>query len=259
MKPDDAIPQARAAARRALSIDEELPEAHITLAEILYQFDWNWEQAEKEFKRAIDLNPRYPTGHHWYGEFLAARGRFDESIREIEYAETLDPLSLIILTAHGRVLYFARKYDLAIEKYQQAISIEPNFLLAHVGLGYAYAQKSMVEAAHAEFQKAIDIGGRAPVLLGSLGFAEGLSGHRAEALKLLDELKEMSVRTYVQPAYPAAIHIGLDESGQAIKAIEEASLQKSDFIAFLGVEPAVDKLRSDPRFTRLLLQANIGR
>jgi serine/threonine-protein kinase len=259
MRPEDAIPQARTAAMKALSIDDRIPEAHVSLAQILYQFDWDWDRSEKEFKRALDLNPRYATGHHWYAEFLSARGRFDESIREIESAEMLDPLSLIIQTAHARVLYFARKYDPSIEKYKQAISLEPNFLLAHAGLGYAYAQKSAPEAALAEFQKAIDITGRAPVLLGSLGFAKGLAGNRSEALKLLDELKQISAQTYVMPAYPAAIHLGLDERDQAIMAIEEAYRQKSGFIAFLGVEPAVDKLRTDPRFKNLLLRANIAR
>src|SRR6266852_1600471 len=161
MKPAEAIPQARTAAMKALAIDERLPEAHVSLAQILYQFDWDWAGADKEFRRAIDLNPGYATGHHWYSEFLSARGRFDESIREIEAAEMRDPLSLIIHTAHGRVLYFSRKYDLAIEKYQQAISLEPNFLLAHAGLGFAYAQKPMHEAALSEFQRAIDISGRA--------------------------------------------------------------------------------------------------
>ena len=257
MKPVEAIPQARTAAMKALAIDERLPEAHVSLATILYQFEWNWEGAEKEFKRAVDLNPSYATGRQWYGEFLSARGRFDESLREIESAEVLDPLSLIIHTAHGRVLYLSRNYDLAIQKYQQAISLEPNFLLAHAGLGFAYAQKSMYDAALAEFHKAIDISGRAPVLLGSLGFAEGLSGHRAEALKLLQELKETSNRAYVMPVYEAAVHLGLDDRDQAITAIEQAYLQKSDFITFLGVEPAVDKLRSDPRFKNLLSRANI--
>jgi TolB-like protein/Flp pilus assembly protein TadD len=252
MKPADAVPQARTAAMKALSIDERLPEAHVSLAQILYQFDWDSDGAEKEFKRALELNPRYATGHHWYAEYLSARGRFDESTREIEAAEMLDPLSLIIQTAHARILYFSHNYDLAIEKYKQAIGLEPNFLLAHVGLGYAYALKSMPDVALAEFKKAIDIAGRTPVLLGSLGFAEGLAGHRTEALKLLDELKEMSLtRTYVMPAYSAAIHLGLNDPDQAILEIEAAYRQKSGFIAFLGVEPAVDNLRSDPRFNSL--------
>jgi tetratricopeptide (TPR) repeat protein len=258
IKPAEAIPQARTAAMKALAINERLPEAHVSLAQILYLFDWDWKGAEAEFKRAIDLNPGYATGHHWYSEFLAARGRFDESLREIEAAEMMDPLSLIIQTAHARVLYFARRYDLAIEKYKQAISLEPNFLLAHAGLGYAYSQKSMHDDALAEFRKAIDIAGPAPVLLGSLGLAEGLSGDKAKALELLGQLKRMSSRTYVMPAYLAAIYLGLNDSDQAIMAIGQAYRERSDFMAFLGVEPAVDKLRSDPRFSDLLSRANIG-
>lgn len=257
MKPADSMSQARSAAMKALQIDDTLAEAHVSLGNVYYQFDWNWPAAEKEFRRAIQLNPAYPTGHHWYAEFLEAMGRFDEAIREVETAKMLDPLSLIIATAHGRALYFARRYDASIEKYQDAIRLEPDFPLAHAGLGYAYAQKSMNDAAVAEFTKAIQITGRIPVLLGSLGYAYGVSGNKPGALELLQELNLIGKQMYVLPGYKAAIHIGLNDKKAALAAIEEAFREKSGFVVFLGVEPAADGLRSDPRFKDVLTSVGL--
>jgi tetratricopeptide (TPR) repeat protein len=142
LPPTEFMPKARAAAQRALELDERLPEAHTALAVIAQTYDWDWPTAEKEYRRAIQLNPNYATAHHWYGECMALQGRFDKAFPQIEKARQLDPLSLIIATDYGAILYFSRQYDRAIEHFRGVLEMEPDFPRAHM-LVWAYAQKGL--------------------------------------------------------------------------------------------------------------------
>jgi tetratricopeptide (TPR) repeat protein len=259
LPPSQAMLQARDAAEKALQLDSNLAEAHASLAQITYQYDWNWQKAESEFKRALELNPDYATAHHWYSEFLSAMGRFEESRREIEAARSSDPLSLIINTAIGRLNYFAGNNDQALRKYAEVLEMESAFPLARTGLGYAFVQQKKYGDAIEEFRKSIELVGRAPVLLGSLGYAYGMSGDRKEAMLILDEMNRFPRTSYVGSIYLAAIHIGLHDKERAMESLEKAYEEKSGALVFLKVEPAVNELRSDPRFHALLDKVGLPR
>src|SRR5271167_21861 len=151
LPPAKSMPKARAAALRALQLDERLPEAHAALAVIAQNYDWDWATAEKEYRRALELNPNYATAHHWHAECLALQGRFDQAFPEIENARQLDPLSLIVGTDYGAILYFSRQYDRAIEQFRAVLDMEPNFPRAHM-VSYAYVEKGRFADALADIE-----------------------------------------------------------------------------------------------------------
>src|SRR5712691_2752197 len=196
LPPREALPIAKAAAKKALEIDDNLSEAHNSLAWTKLVFDWDWSGAESEFKRAIELNPGYAVAHHWYAECLAGMERYDEALAEIKRAQESDPLSLIISAVVGWILYFDRQYDQAIVQFQKALELDPNFWVAHWCLGQPYEQKAMFAEAVAEFQKAIDLSAGSPLALAALGHAYAVSGKTTEAQRVLNELKESSKRRY---------------------------------------------------------------
>ncbi len=251
------MPKAKAAATKALEIDDTLAEAHAALALVRERFDWDRSDAERECRRAIELNPNYATAHQRYGLNLLWRGQFDEAAAEIKRAQELDPLSLILNTNVGEVFYFSRQYDRAIEQYRRALELDSSFFWAHERLGRAYAQKRMYEEAIAEFQKAITLAGAGPVMSGGLGYSYAVSGRRAEAQKLLDELKQLSKQHYVWPYDIATIYAGLGENEQAFKWFEKAYEERSGWVIYLKVEPMFDSLRSDPRFQDLMRRVGL--
>ncbi|UCH09959.1 MAG: hypothetical protein JSU61_12215 [Fidelibacterota bacterium] len=251
LPPREAYPKAMAAAMRALEIESTLAEARISLAYIKYIYDWNWGEAEEEFKRALELNSNYATGHQWYGEFLTAMGRFDEALEEIRRARELDPLSLIISAIEGWFYFFARQYDLAIEQCRRTLEMDPNFAPAHLYLLWCYTQKGMNEEANAEFQILQELIGR----VASLKYVSAVWVERGEALAAIDELKKLSQQTYVAPTFIAIIYVDLDDRDQAFKWLEKAYEVRSGTIS-LKVAPVWDPLRDDPRFTDLLRRMN---
>src|SRR6202451_1490117 len=192
MAPKEALPKAKAAAIKALELDSALGEAHISLAVCLDGFDWDFDAAEKEFQRAIELTPGYATAHHWYAWHLSLLGRYDEAIAEMRKAETLDPLSLIINADLAELLVLAHSYDEAIGQSRKTIEMDPNFAMAHNQLAQAYLQKHMYDQAIAELQTAVQLSGGSPTCIANLARAYGLSGNRSEAIKLLNELKSSS-------------------------------------------------------------------
>jgi tetratricopeptide (TPR) repeat protein len=259
LPPGEAYPRAKAAAVQALEIDDTLAEAHTSLAWAKFRFDWDWPGAEREFRRAIALNPRYPTAHHWYTYYLACVGRFDQARAAIQRAQELDPLSLIIDATVGQEFYYAREYDRAIGQLRKTLEIDSNFAHAHRLLGEAYSKKGMFEEAIAEMQRALKLSAGSDVYyLAQLGNAYAVSGKRGEALRILDNLMQLSQQTYVSPADFAIVYIGLGEKDQVFTWIERAYEERSTFLTELLVEPMFDSLRSDPHFQELLRRMKLA-
>src|SRR2546426_5991208 len=190
LPPKEAFPKARTAAEKAVEIENGLAEAHTSLALIRFQYDWDWEGAEKEFKRAIELNPSYAPAHQFYADFLKSQGRFDEALTEMSYAAALDPLSLSINTGVGHVLYLSRQYDQAIEQYRNTIKLNPNFVQARLWFGRPYLQKKMYKEAIAELDQAVALSGGSTISLAMLGHANGTAGNKDEAKKTLEKLMQ---------------------------------------------------------------------
>ncbi len=250
--PGEAFPQARAAAARALEIDSLLAEAHTSLAYANLNYYWNWTEAERGFKRAIDLKSNYATARHWYSDYLSALGRFDEAVAEIKRAQELDPLSLIINGNAGYVYYLAREYDLAVEQLRRTIELDPNFVPARWYLGEVYWQMARRREAIAELRKAVSLSGRNPLMVATLGQVYALSGMRDKALAILNRLISLSKRRYVSPYRIAMIHLGLGDKDRAFEWLKKACEDRSWEMAFLKVAPTLDSLRSDPSYTALL-------
>jgi serine/threonine protein kinase/TolB-like protein/Tfp pilus assembly protein PilF len=254
LPPRERMPQAKAAARKALEIDDTLAEAHTTLARVLTVYDWDWSGAKKEFQRAIELNPRYPVAHQWYGGYLWAMGRLDESIAENKQAQELDPLSPSSTFGLAQAFYYARKYDQAIEQFQNALKLDPSFPPVLLFLPVAYEEKGMQEEALTGFQKAITLtkGAVRSGSMAGLGHVYAVSGRKGEARTVLNELKQLAQQEYVPADNIARIYAGLGEKDQAFVWLEKAYDEHSYTIASLKVEPGWDSLRSDPRFADLL-------
>jgi TolB-like protein/Tfp pilus assembly protein PilF len=252
LPPREAFPKAKQSATTALKLDDTLAEAHASLAFTLNFYDWDWPAAEREYRRAIELNPNYPIAHQWYGTYLSAMERHDEAIAEKKRSLELDPLSLVINRSAGWAFYFAGQFDQAIEQYRKATELDSNFVQAYIHLGEAYGQKRMYTEAIAHLQKAVNLskGNHGPLAL--LGQVYANSGNRAEALKTLDQLEELSKRSYVAAFDRLVIYVGLGEKDKMFEWLERAYEERSAFLVFLKVEPAWEGLRSDPRCTGVL-------
>jgi eukaryotic-like serine/threonine-protein kinase len=262
LPPREKMPKAKAAAMRALQLDELLAEAHTSLARVLAVYDWDWAGAEKEFKRAIELNPRYAVAHQWYGGYFEATGRHDESIAERKRAQELDPLSLIMNFELGTAFYFARNYEQAIEQFQKTLELDPSFPPAYIFLPAVYEQTGMYNQAIAGFQKAITL--RGATSLGSslpmsgLGHVYAVSGRKREAQAVLDELKQLSRHEFVPADDIALIYAGLGEKDQAFLWLEKAYEERAFRLSWLKVEPRWDSLRPDPRFADLMRRVGLA-
>jgi TolB-like protein/Tfp pilus assembly protein PilF len=252
LAPKETFPKARAAALRAQEIDATLAEAEASLAFVAYRYEWNWSAAEERFRRSIELRPDYPTAHHWYGEFLAAMGRYTESIDELERAQQLDPLSLPINTDLGQSLFFARQYEAAAEQLQKTLEMDQGFVRAHIILGSAFEQQGMYAEAVAALSKARAVSGGNHLAIGGLGYALGVAGRRDEAMKALDELLRLSAQRYVSPYTIALIHTGLGDHDRALEWLWKAYESRDVWLVWLRVNPRFDALHSDPRFQELL-------
>src|SRR6266571_3467915 len=250
--PREIMPQARAAAMKAIKLDESLGEAYASLGQIKLIYDWDWSAARANFQQAVSLNPTYPTAHQWHGEYLVSMGLFDQGVVELKRARDLDPLSLIINTNLGLNFYFARRYDLAIEQLECALELEPNFFRAHLHLGMCYERKLMYREAIAELEKARSISENSWTLAG-LGHCHASFGARAEAEKFLDQLLELSRRQFVSCVTIAVVYAGFgNRVDQAMEWLERAYEERSGLLIWLKVWPIFDHLRSDARFVRLL-------
>jgi serine/threonine-protein kinase len=253
--PDIAFPKAKEAVLKALEIDEKMAEAHVSLAYIKMSYDWDWKGADKEFKRAIKLNPGYSTAHHWYAIYLSYMGRHNEAIAEIKLALDLDPFSLVINKDLAFRYILARQYDNAIKVLQRALEMNPNFPMLHSTLGLAYLGKSMFEEALKEFQKEEKLFLRE---MGPwIGIAYAKMGKTDEAHKVLAELIEQLEKIYIPSSLIALIYFSLGENDKGFKWLDKAYEERDYFIRILKVDPNVDSVRSDPRFKALLKKVNL--
>ena len=250
--PKDGFPKARQAAEQALRLDEGLAEAHTALAVVTLLHDWNPAQAEREFKRALELNPGYADAHMHYGLFLAFRGRFEEAIREAERALELDPLSPARVSSLGEVLHLSRRFDEAAAQQRKALEMDPNFGFGHWSLGRALTGKGLYDEAIAAFQKSIPLSGDSPDEPAELARAYALAGRRREALAIVDDLKRRSERRYIAPSVIASIYGALGDRDEAFSWLERAHAERDFVLVSLEVEPMFDPLRADPRFGELL-------
>ena len=256
MAPKEAFPKAKAAATKALELDDTLSEAHTSLAFCLDLYDWNWDSAEREFKRAIDLNPGYATAHHWYGWHLAELGRKDEAIAEMREAANLDPLSLIISADLAEVLLVARLYEQSMQQSLSTLAMDPTFAVAHYQLGQAYVQNRMYSDAMVEFQKAIELSGANTTFTANLAYVYALAGRRGEAVKILNEQKNRD-NGYSNPAEIALIYVGLGKNDEAMTWLERAYEER--FNPSVLARPSFDPLRSDKRFHDLMHRIGLSR
>jgi serine/threonine protein kinase/Tfp pilus assembly protein PilF len=259
LPPKQAFPKAKASAVKALEIDESIAESYTSLAYVKLLFDWDWAGAEELFKRAIELNPSYATAPQWYSFLLLVTGRFDESIAMVRSALKSDPLALILNTAVGHRLYFARRYDECIEEELKTLEMEPDFIPALTTLGNAYVKKGMFEDAILTFQRVANLsGGVGWGYQPTIGYAYAVSGQRENALNVLEEYKRLRAakQRYISPYKIAAIYTGLGETDQAIEWLEKAYEERSILLLYLNIESLWDPLRSDPRFQDLLRRMN---
>jgi len=253
LPPNEVFPKGKTAALKALEIDDSLAEAHTSLGYIRVDYDWDWANAEREFKRAIELNPSYTRAHSLYAALLGARGRFDDALGEMKRALEPDPLSLYDNTNLGWYFYMARRYDDAIAQYKKTLDMDPSFAQAHLWFGQVYEQKKMYGEAITEFQKAIALYRDSATAAAALGHAYAIAGNRGEALRMLNELKDLSKKKYVSCYDIAVINAGLGDKEQVFVWLEKAYEERDGWLAFWAkVDPRLDVVRADPRFADLL-------
>jgi len=251
--PSDSLPQAKAAAKRALEIDDTSAEAHTSLGQILLFYDFDFAGSTREFKRAITLNPNYATAHHWYGSGPpTCLGEFDRGIAELKRAQQLDPLSLIINADLGGAFVAARRYDEAITQLRKTIEMDPRFYFAHWNLGEALELKGQLPEAIAEYKKAAELD-EDPFVLALVGQADAKLGQRDEAIKILSQLERLATKRYVANYSFALMHMALGEKAKAIDWFERAYRDRSGpEIVGIKVDPMLDPLHGDPRFEALV-------
>jgi TolB-like protein/DNA-binding winged helix-turn-helix (wHTH) protein/Tfp pilus assembly protein PilF len=250
LSPQDAFPKAKAAATKALALDDNLSEAHTSLAFIEDLYDWDWASAEKEYKRALALNPGYATAHHWYAWHLIVMGRTDEGIAELRKSEGLDPLSLIISADLADALCIAHRYDESVQQSQKTIEMDPHFAVAHYQLGQALEQKHRHDEAIAEFRRAIDLSGGNTTFESNLANAYAVSGRKEEAMKIVKDLESRRSQSSATDASIALIYVGLGDNDQAMIWLNKA--YQARFNPSILMRPAFDPLRSGPQFQDLL-------
>jgi TolB-like protein/Tfp pilus assembly protein PilF len=250
--------KAKDAALKALELDDTLAEAHTSLAFIKSSYDWDWSGADKEFQRAIELNPSSADAHEAHAEALWETGRLDEAIAESKATLALDPLSVNNNDNLGLEFFMARQYDRAIEQERKVLELDPNFIDAYYFRGMAYSKKSMYMEAMQEFEKAVAIAPADLTALTGLGYGYAVTGRRAEAQRVLDKLNEISKQRYVSAVWRAKIYAGLGEKDKAFEWLEKAYEDRSIVnTGFIKTSPIFDPLRSDPRFADLLRRTNL--
>jgi len=258
LSPKEALPQAKAAATKALEIDDSLGEAHSALAHVIELYDWDWPAVEKEYRRALELNPNDAMAHDEFSEYLQVMGRNEEALVQVRQAIELDPLNAFIASDLGYHFYSARQYDQGILAFQKVFELEPDHIGAHHGLGWVYGEKKMYREAIAELEKAVNLSNRTDEgAVASLGMVLGDSGRKQEARKLLEELEGRSKHRYISPYLVALVQIGLGERDQAITSLERGYTDRDLWMMFLKVDPHMDDLRSDPRFQDLLRRVGL--
>jgi len=254
--PREAKPKARETAQRALQLNPRLAEAHAVLGNMAMSYDWDLATAEKELRRAIELNPNDPIAHEWYCHLLIVEGRNAEALTEVRQALDLDPVAPLYHTVLAETYYYGREYDAAIDEAQQVVRLHPDFLLAQFWLGSAYREKKMYPQAVETFQRARQLSGDNPAMVMAYGHTQALAGNAGEARVALQKLQQLAGKRFVPSLYPAAIHVGLGEADEAFRLLDLAYQERIDRLVYLNVDPMAGPIRSDPRFAQLM--AKIG-
>jgi serine/threonine-protein kinase len=258
VSPHEAEPYAESAARKALEIDNKLSEPHFSLATVLFFYRWDWAGAEREFLSALALSPNNALTQQGYGLFKIAMGRFQEANQRFRLALELDPVSPLINVTAGFPYFYSGQHDLACQQYLRALEVDPDFGLAHAALGESLAHRKMYDQALDEYIKAGASMGRTADLDSARACVLALSGRRQEALKILNDLKELSLESYVSANNIAAIYIGLNEIDHAFEWIGRAVAERAHRLVYLNVHPMYDAIRSDERFTNMLRRIGYG-
>ena len=252
LPPKDAFPKAKIAAMAALRLDPDLGEAHTPMAAVLWLYDWQWPEAQAEFKRSIALNFAHATASHWYAECLMTMGHQAEAIAGMKKSQELDPLSLIISVAIGWAHYMARQYDAAIEQLHRTMELDPNYPVTYWILGLILRKLGRYKQAITEGEKGVKFSGGSPMLTAALAQTLATAGRKKEAIQILEDLTKLAQQKYIAPCFFAGIHIGLGENDRAIECLEKSFEEHSHWLIYLHIDPSMDALRSDPRFQDLL-------
>jgi TolB-like protein/DNA-binding winged helix-turn-helix (wHTH) protein/Tfp pilus assembly protein PilF len=255
--PQEALPKARADAEKALQLDGTSAEAHTARAAIRHDYEWDWRGAETEFQRAIELSPSYATARQWYGNYLCDLGRVEECLAETARAHALDPAYLIAALDVGIRLYGARRYAEAIAPIRKVLEFNPDFTPGHRSLGQVYEANRMYPEAIAELRRTVELSDGAPKDVAALGHAYAVSGQRNEAHKALQKLEQLAKRRYVSNYGRALICAGLGENDRALAWLERAFQERSSWMVKLIVDPRLDPLRGDARFTDLMRRVGL--
>ena len=258
-KPWEMYTRAKAMARKALELDNQLAEAHAALAYCNMLSEWNWSVAERGFRRAIALNPECVDAHQWYADLLTAVKRHDEAIEQIQLASELDPLSVQLQADVGWILLYAHRHDQAIEQYRRVLEMEDDFFLANWGLGLAYAQVGMFAEAVGSLDKAVRVTEKMPTMLAALAHVLAGSGEKDGALQLFSELREQSTHRYISAYDMATIACSLGDQGQAMSWLEKACGERSPYLAYFQVDSRFNKLRALSPSQRVLRRIGFGR
>ena len=254
--PSENYPKAKQAAQRALEIDPNCAEAHAALGCVAAQFDWDWSTGERGFQRAIDLKPQYGPVHIWYSHLLRAMGKTEESLAESRRALECDPLGLVLNMHMGWHLVYSRQYEKAVDQCLKTLELDPTFILAHVFLGQAYEQMGAFSSAVAEFEKAVELSQRHPTYLADLGHGYAVADRRTDALKILDQLTDLSSQRYVAPRSIAEVYIGLNDIDAAMAWLDKAYEGRNGWLMHIRENPRYDRLRGDPRYKNLVSRMN---
>jgi TolB-like protein/Flp pilus assembly protein TadD len=257
LSPHETFPKAEAAARKALELDETLSDAHRALGMYEMNYNWNWSEAEREFKRAIDLDPNNDGAHSGYGEYLITIGRFDEAIAMRKRASDLaGPSAVPVIVNLANAYHYARRYEEAIKHYQKALELNPRLARGHVAIGMAYVQMGKHEEGIAEIKQAISFSDDTRNIA-ALGYAYAVAGKRAEARKVIVDLAGLSKRKYVSSYFIAGIYAGLGERDQTFAWLEKAYQERQTSMTLIAVDPVFDPVRSDPRFVHLVRRVGL--
>jgi len=258
LPPKDAYRQAKVSAKRALELNPLSAKALTALAHVRCHYEWDWSQAEEMFQQAIDLNPGYGTAHHWYAECLAAMGRLDEALKEIQLAREFDPFSLQINASYGLILYFLRRYNEAINQYQTTLEMNNRYFAVHLFSGLAYLKVGQLDAALLQLEQAVTLSDNSPFMMAWLGYAHALNGQVDIAKQSLQQLDEIRQQHYVTPQAYALIHWGLGNGEQTFQYLEAAMKDHSLWLVYLlHVDPLFDELRRQPDCQSLLGEMNL--
>src|SRR5262249_37864722 len=255
LPPCEAMPKAKQAAERALEMDETLAEAHSAMALVKWWGDWDWPGAEREFQRALELNPNFVYALAHYIRFLSRARRFEEASRQAQRDEQLDPISPLVSQEITNALYFARQYDRVIEQCHKTLEISLSGVWVgwtHGNMGNSYLQKGMYPEAIAELQQLVTLTNRHDLGLSQLGYAYAVAGQKSEARRIVQELEEQSRRRRVSPVYISRVYLGLGDNNRALELLRKGYDEHSDHILSLYADPIYDNLRSDPRFIEMV-------